>query len=131
MGVRGFVEDEQGRVLLVRHTYVKGWHFPGGGVEPRETALEALSREVEEETAVRLTSAPELIGVFLNRRLRSRDHVLFYRCRDWEQVKAFKPSYEIAEARFFAADELPDDLSRGTRRRLAELAGEAGVSEDW
>ncbi|MCB1464365.1 MAG: NUDIX domain-containing protein [Nitratireductor sp.] len=131
LGVRGVVEDGDGGILLVRHTYVKGWHFPGGGVEPRETAQEALMREVEEETAVRLTGTPELIGVYLNRRLGERDHVLFYRCRQWESAGDFKPDMEIAEARFFARGDLPDDLSRGTRRRIAELAGEVAISPDW
>ena len=131
LGVRAIVEDGNGGILLVRHTYVKGWHFPGGGVEPRQTAQEALMREVEEETAVRLTGTPELIGVYLNRRLGERDHVLFYRCRQWESAGDFKPDMEIAEARFFARGDLPDDLSRGTRRRIAELAGEVAISPDW
>ena len=131
LGVRGIVEDGQGRILLVRHTYVKGWHFPGGGVEPRETAQQALAREIAEEAAIRLTSTPELAGVYLNRRLGARDHVLLYRCPDWEAAGRFAPNLEIAEAEFFARDALPEDLSGGTRRRLAELAGEAEISSEW
>ena len=131
LGVRGLVEDANGGILLVRHTYVKGWHFPGGGVEPRETAAEALKREVEEEAAVRLTDAPRLLGVYLNRRLGARDHVLFFRCPVWEPHGEFKPGMEIAEARFFARHGLPDDLSRGTRRRIDELDRGAVVSQDW
>ncbi|MCG6858787.1 MAG: NUDIX domain-containing protein [Salaquimonas sp.] len=131
IGVRGLVEDSDGGILLVRHTYVKGWHFPGGGVEPKETAEEALRREVEEETAVQLVAPPELMGVYLNRRLGARDHVLFFRCPQWQQVKAFKASMEIAEARFFPSDALPDDLSRGTRRRIAEIDGVMDISSDW
>src|SRR3954463_5459736 len=38
VGVRGAVIDEHTRVFLVRHTYVRGWHLPGGGVEVGESA---------------------------------------------------------------------------------------------
>jgi len=52
LGVRGVVVDGDNRVFLVKHSYVAGWHLPGGGVEVGETLLEAVVREVREETAL-------------------------------------------------------------------------------
>ena len=48
LGVRAVVLNDQAQVFLIRHTYVSGWHLPGGGVETGETALESLTRELRE-----------------------------------------------------------------------------------
>ena len=52
LGVRVLVQNPQGHILLVRHTYSPGWLLPGGGVERGEIAEEAAAREVLEETGV-------------------------------------------------------------------------------
>ena len=41
------------------------------------------------------------------------------------------PNAEIREGRFFSLDALPDDVTRGTRARLAEIAGEREPSPYW
>jgi ADP-ribose pyrophosphatase YjhB (NUDIX family) len=64
VSVRGVVIDETDRVLLVRHGYVSGWHFPGGGVEVGETFADALARELKEEARVELRGEPVLHGLF-------------------------------------------------------------------
>src|SRR3954452_10066666 len=66
LGVRGVVLDRETRVFLVKHSYVSGWHLPGGGVETGETFREALERELMEEGRIALLGEPCLHGVFFN-----------------------------------------------------------------
>ncbi|MDB5456444.1 MAG: MutT/nudix family protein, partial [Caulobacter sp.] len=63
LGVRGLVTDADGKVLLVSHTYVPGWHLPGGGVERGESAEQAVVRELAEEAGVRAIGRPRLLSV--------------------------------------------------------------------
>ena len=67
LGVRAVVIDRDEEVLLVRHGYVSGWHFPGGGVEVGETCMEALARELKEEANVALEGAAAAAWRFLQR----------------------------------------------------------------
>jgi len=131
LGVRALVIDDARRIFLVRHTYVRGWHLPGGGVEPGETLLVALARELVEEGNIDLTAPPELHGMFFNGRISRRDHVACYVVQAFRQSAQPTPSREIAASRFFALDELPGDTTAGTRARIAEVLLGAPVSETW
>ena len=131
LGARALVIDGSGRIFLVKHSYVDGWHMPGGGVETGETLLTALARELAEEGNIQLTAPPRLHGVFFNRRTSRRDHVALYIVREFRQDAPPQPNHEIIEHGFFALDALPDDTSRATRARIAEVLGGAAVSEWW
>lgn len=131
LGVRCACFDEEGRVFLLRHSYMPGWYLPGGGVERGETVHHALVRELEEEGGIVLQDEPSLFGVYHNRR-QMRDHVLVYVSRGFERPNP--PSYpnrEIAEVGLFAPDALPDDTSPATRRRLAEIVDGAPREPNW
>jgi 8-oxo-dGTP pyrophosphatase MutT (NUDIX family) len=131
LGVRAAVIDAQGRVFLIKHSYVSGWHLPGGGVETGETMLDALKRELREEGNIELTATPALHGVFHNASGSRRDHVTLYVVRAFRQESAPRPNHEIVAHEFFALDALPRDTSNATRARLAEIFGGAPVSERW
>ena len=75
LGVRGVVLDGDNRVFLVKHSYISGWHLPGGGVEVGETFGHALRRELLEEGRIEVLDEPPLHGVFLNSYVSRRDHV--------------------------------------------------------
>ena len=83
LGVRAVVLDGDDRVFLVKHSYVSGWHLPGGGVEVGETFREALRRELAEEGRIELAGDPALHGLFLNSHVSRRDHVAVYVVRQF------------------------------------------------
>ena len=131
LGVRGIVVDASDRVFLIRHTYVPGWHLPGGGVERGETAIEAVAKELAEEGNVTLGAPPVLMSVHLNRAASAWDHVLFYRCEGVSQTAPKLPDREIAEAGFFPLDRLPEGTTSATRRRLSEALEGHPAPELW
>lgn len=132
LGARGVVYDEAAKaVFLIEHTYVPGWQLPGGGVEPGETMLQALARELGEEGNIELTGPPILRSIHQNRHATKRDHVAVYLVTRFRQTAPKLPDREIKGAGFFALDALPDDTTPGTRRRIAEAIDGAEASEWW
>ena len=131
LGVRALVIDEDGRIFLVKHSYVSGWHLPGGGVEAGETIGEALARELQEEGNIEMTTPPQLHGLFFNDRDSRRDHVALFVVRAFRQLAAPVPGREIVGHGFFALDALPNDTTAATRARIIEVLGGAPVTERW
>jgi 8-oxo-dGTP pyrophosphatase MutT (NUDIX family) len=121
LGVRAVVLDRDNRVFLVKHSYVDGWHLPGGGVETGETFGEALRRELLEEGRIELSGEPPLHGLFFNSHVSRRDHVAVYVVREFGQDRLPEANREIIACGFFAATALPDETTRGTRLRISEV----------
>ena len=130
-GVRAVVLNDRGEVFLIRHTYVPGWHFPGGGVEVGETAELSLESELSEEAGIVPTERPALHGLFFNRRISRRDHVAVYVLRAFRVESVKQPDREIAEAGFFPLDNLPEGTTPATRRRLAEIVSGEPPATEW
>ncbi|WP_349955985.1 NUDIX domain-containing protein [Rhizobium sp. ZPR3] len=130
LGVRAACFDPEGRIFLVRHSYIAGWHMPGGGVERHETVEQALEKELREEGNLVISGKPQLFHVYFNNRTSKRDHVVFYRVEVTQTVPR-KPDREIVESGFFPVDALPAGTTKATYRRLKELEGAAAPSSYW
>ena len=131
LGVRAVVLDCDNRVFLVKHSYVSGWHLPGGGVETGETLRVALQRELLEEGRIELAGEPTLFGVYLNSHVSRRDHVAVYVVRHFTQDRLPEPNREIIDCGFFETRALPPDTTRGTRLRISEVAENVPQIETW
>ena len=121
LGVRAVVLDNDNRVFLVRHSYVAGWHLPGGGVEVGETLDDALRRELAEEGRIEVIGEPVLHGVFLNSHVSRRDHVAVYLVKNFRQDRPPESNREIVACGFFEVGMLPEGTTQGTRLRVSEV----------
>lgn len=107
--------DDQGQVMLVRHSYGSdAWTFPSGAVRRREDPLAAALREFSEEVGCTIvghravaTLEESLHGA------RNRLHVYTGRISGEPSVDG----RELIELRFFARDDLPV----GTDRRVSKI----------
>ncbi len=128
VGVR-LLAVEDGKVLLVRHTYLEGWFLPGGGVQAGESLQEAVRREAAEEAGAELRSL-RLFGVYSSFFEGKSDHITVFLCEDFTWRKG--SSSEIECVACFALEDLPEETSPGTRRRIAEyVAGGVAVAARW
>ncbi|MEK4876850.1 MULTISPECIES: NUDIX hydrolase [Paenibacillus] len=64
VAVGGIAINEEGDILLVK-THHGGWVFPGGQVEVGENLMDALIREIKEESGIDVVVS-QLIGVYSN-----------------------------------------------------------------
>jgi ADP-ribose pyrophosphatase YjhB (NUDIX family) len=131
LGVRAVVLDGGDRVFLVKHSYVSGWHLPGGGVEVGETFRDALRRELAEEGRIELLGEPVLHGLFFNSHVSPRDHVAVYLIRQFRQDHLPEPTREIVACGFFAANALPVETTEGTRLRISEVLENKEPISTW
>ena len=68
VAVGGIVEDDDGNILLVK-TFARGWEYPGGQVEAQENLIDALCREVKEESGIDI-NVKSLVGIYSNTKIK-------------------------------------------------------------
>ncbi len=125
VGVVAVVFDEQGRLLLLQHTYKRKypWGFPGGGMDHGETTEQTALRELREEAGME-GAIVRLLGVRTDRTRRLID--VFYLCRARRQH--FRPNAEISAYGYFALDALPDGVSPLLRETVEHFMADGLIS---
>lgn len=120
VGVAALVFDEQGRVLLFKHTYRKfAWGIPVGGLEYGEQPEQGVIREFYEESG--LTINVERL-LFADSSKLFRHVTLMYLCKI--VGGEFRESYEVSEMKYFDVSDLPrmifdeKDLIRSVHKDL-------------
>lgn len=118
------VERDDGRILLVRHSYRDRWGFPGGLLERGESPADGAVREAREECDV----VVEIVGepaVVVDPGPRRVD--VIFRCRtdDPDRIRPTPP--EVTDAAWFAPDALPE-LQHEASGALVALARARGTT---
>jgi ADP-ribose pyrophosphatase YjhB (NUDIX family) len=104
-------------VLLLRSSYRRGWHLPGGYLNPPETFEEGVRRETHEEIGYELGDVRlvDIIGGNTDR-LGGRNYVaVFTSSASQLLISREMLSWEVREARWFPADDLPAEATDFTR----------------
>jgi 8-oxo-dGTP diphosphatase len=106
VGAMALIQDDQGRVLVLEHTYrrVVPWGLPGGWLKQAESPEAGLAREVFEETGLRVRVDGLLAADFWG----SSQLDLMYRCT--VQSGSYQSSDETAQHRWLSLDQLPELL---------------------
>ena len=136
--VRAVVVNDHGEFLLVRpHGYREGeWTLAGGGVEDGETVHQAMRREIAEELGLMLEDDLERLPVgsrFIysaeHKAKRALDHdgqeATMFVVRLPHDAKLALQAEEIAEARWFTADEALASFPVAKQREVFEACLEA------
>ena len=127
-GVAGAILDGEGRVLLVRQTYMTGWRLPGGGIDHGEAPEKALRRELREE--VGLAGGTVRLFSLYSRKVWWLTHLTALYVIEGAAVN-FQPNWEVKDVCWVPPSAPPPDTAAATARRLNELAGNATPDPHW
>ncbi|MFC1918088.1 NUDIX domain-containing protein [Chloroflexota bacterium] len=129
IGVGAVIEDETGRILLVKHKKERGgfwqgkWICPGGELETGETIEEGIKREVKEETSLDIHLVAPLIP--FDRVVKAGNevslHVVYIDYLAKLAGGNLKPESDIDQALWVEKERIPqiwDELHDDTKRLL-------------
>lgn len=117
LAAHAIIQDDQGRVLLLRSRYADQWSLPGGGLGRRENLDTAVIRECREELGVEV-AVEAMTGFYYH--AQNSAYVGIFRCQILSG--SVQLSHEHSEYRWIAPDELPERI----RQMVADGLGAGG-----
>jgi len=109
------LSNEKNEVLLLNHVLrpFSGWGFPGGFIEKGEQAEDAIRREIREEIGIEISQ----LQLYTIRTIGTHIEILFFAKAAGEPKVN---SVEIMEVRWFAFDEVPEDVAGKQKQQMKD-----------
>src|SRR5262245_46185579 len=129
-GVKVLLFNPAGELMLIRNSYGRSDLFvlPGGGIRPWEGPEKAALREVREELGC-VADALQQVSTHFSNAEGKRDTIHLFAAQIDGHFQA--DNFEVEEARFFALDALPHNISAATMRRIDERIGKRKRDGRW
>ena len=116
---------QENHILLTKREDFEVWCLPGGGVEEGESVAQAAIRETKEETGLDV-ELKSLVGIYSRMGALADTHAVLFTAIPTGGTLKTQPG-ETIDVRFFACDEIPEDLSFGHQKRIEDaMAGIGG-----
>jgi len=115
-GVRALIFNGRGEILLEKQTHFGSWALPHGCVDVGESALDAVKREVQEETGLSVFWA-EPFGIYSDPKYsvtypngdQVQTFTVAFLVKEWSGELVIDGD-EVMELGFFPLDELPEPI---------------------
>lgn len=116
-GIKCLVENQNAQCLLIKTTYSGDyWTIPGGGCKRNEVFENAVIREVREEVGLTISKVRH-IGSYTSNLEYKKDTVYLYTA-ETDQLQIIKNGREIADAKWFDRDSIPQNRSKSLKEIL-------------
>lgn len=125
-GVKCVIKFEN-EILMVKHTYGEkdNWMFPGGRIRRKETAEQAVKREIFEEIGIQINNLKK-VGEYSSAKEFKKDTIIVFQAKsDTKDIQI--DNKEIKEARWFKLDDLPK-ISEYSKKILTMLSPKNDVT---
>jgi len=127
ISVKGLFFNEKGEIALIKSPHGNYWAAPGGGLEEKETLIEAVERELLEETGFKgEAKKPVFIQDFVNQKGNKQLEIFFLGriiekvASDSEHVSKFFSEEQFKKINFKPASLNPFDLKEAWYKPLSK-----------